>query len=61
MTIEGIGLPGTAYVLEATPTLVPIVIWTPIGTNRANPNGSFQLTDPEPPTYLQRFYRIVEY
>ena len=58
MAIGGIGLPGSSYVLEATTSLVPVILWTPLATNTANTSGVFQFSDPNTAVHPQRFYRI---
>lgn len=50
---------GFNYTLEATTNLAPPVVWLPIGTVLANPNGVLAINDPDPPNYAQRFYRFV--
>jgi hypothetical protein len=49
---------GFNYTLEATTNLAPPVVWLPIATVLANPNGVLAINDPDPPTYAHRFYRF---
>jgi hypothetical protein len=58
VTITFAGIPGQVYVVEATPDMVTPT-WVPIATNPAGPNGLFQYTDMDAPSYPSRFYRTA--
>lgn len=54
--VQGIGLPGLEYRLQAASNLNPLVQWIPVGNPRADSNGVFQAQQFAP--LPQRFYRV---
>jgi hypothetical protein len=50
------GQAGTNYIVQASTNLVE---WTPISTNVATGNGTFQFTDPGSSNYSGRYYRVL--
>jgi glucose/arabinose dehydrogenase len=54
------GIPGRSYEIQTTSSLSPPINWTPhpSGAHVAGANGTFQLTDPAPPS--PRFYRALQ-
>jgi Bacterial Ig domain len=53
-TIHCAGIPGVAYVLEASTDLVH---WTTVGSATAGANGLFEFVDSQAANYTARFYR----
>lgn len=51
-------MPGLNYIMQGTTNLAP-ANWTPLATNLADGNGSFQFTDPRVTDCPSQFYRIV--
>src|SRR6202012_2160337 len=57
------GIPGDQYTVERSTNLTLVLVWVPISTNPAPPNGSFQVRDdfqdlglPVPPLPSPVFY-----
>jgi len=63
MVIQGEGLPGLSYVLEATPTLSTPIPWQPIATNTASALGIYEFIDAYSDggmnLFPMRFYRVI--
>ncbi len=58
ITLNLIGTPGYAYVLETTTNLSLPAGWQPIATNIPGTNGVWQFNDAQATNFLQRFYRL---
>jgi len=58
--LNGSGAAGQIYVLLVASNLTPPVVWSPLQTNQADPQGLFQFTDPGAATQSQRFYRFTQ-
>jgi len=58
--IDGSGLAGQLYVLEAVDALNPPISWTPIITNSADAAGAYQLVDTNALFLPARFYRVKQ-
>jgi len=53
------GVPGATYFLEASTNLaLPLAQWQTIASNVFDSNGEFLVTNPQPPTLSQQFFRI---
>ena len=55
--VQGLGIAGLRYNIQATPSLNPIIQWTHIGVATAGVNGIFQIQHSS--GFPQRFYRAV--
>jgi hypothetical protein len=54
------GVPGSSYVLVAATNLLPPIVWQPVATNVADPNGVWTFTDTNVLANPARFYRAVQ-
>ncbi|HWY75603.1 MAG TPA: LamG-like jellyroll fold domain-containing protein, partial [Verrucomicrobiae bacterium] len=59
LAVGGSGAAGQGYVLLATSSLAPTIVWLPVQTNIADTNGIFSLTDLQATNFSQRFYRVM--
>jgi predicted RecA/RadA family phage recombinase len=57
-TLQLTGASDRTYVLEATASLVPSGDWQPVATNTLDASGTWQFTDTQATSVLQRFYRL---
>jgi hypothetical protein len=57
--IDGQGVAGTMYTLQATSSLAAPIQWTPVDSVVSDPDGSFHLVDPRTTVFTQQFYRVV--
>jgi sugar lactone lactonase YvrE len=57
--IEFTGYPGSNYVLQTAFSLAPRVLWQPVFTNAAGPNGVWGFTDTNAFAAPARFYRMA--
>ncbi|HWY74753.1 MAG TPA: cadherin-like domain-containing protein, partial [Verrucomicrobiae bacterium] len=57
-TLRFAGAPGTAYILQTTESFSPPVQWSPVATNTAGGDGTWQFTDTQAPNFQRRFYRL---
>ena len=53
------GQPNLTYVIQASTNLASGSMWTPVSTNTAAGNGTFQFTDTNAPGLPVRFYRTM--
>lgn len=58
LRIGGLGIPGRAYLLEATTNLAGNAEWTPIATNSAATDARFEFDTVETSGWFQRFFRV---
>ncbi len=56
--LNGVGLPGVPYVLEATADLNVPIPWQPILTNTTDGAGVYQFLDHDGTNFPMRFYRV---
>jgi fibronectin-binding autotransporter adhesin len=59
--LNGSGVPGLMYSIQATENLSPPIGWQSIGSAMADGNGRIQFTDTEAPNYPARFYRLLAF
>jgi uncharacterized protein with beta-barrel porin domain len=59
VSIEGLGMGGVVYSIQAASNLNPIILWTPVGSGTGNVNGIFYYLDTSAPQRTMRFYRAV--
>jgi autotransporter-associated beta strand protein len=59
MRVEGLGIGGVIYPIQAATNLNPIIFWTNVGDATANVNGLFQFIHTGAPNQPMRFYRAV--
>jgi autotransporter-associated beta strand protein len=57
--IEGLGIGGVVYPIQAASNLNPVILWTPVGTGTGNASGLFQYLDTSASNRPTRFYRAV--
>jgi autotransporter-associated beta strand protein len=57
--IEGLGIGGVVYSIQAASNLNPVILWTPVGNGTGNANGIYQYLDTSAPQRPMRFYRAV--
>ncbi|HEV3409779.1 MAG TPA: choice-of-anchor Q domain-containing protein, partial [Chthoniobacterales bacterium] len=57
--LQGIGLPGATYEIQATENLLQGFDPDPIGSVTADVNGNFQFPDADATNLARRFYRVV--
>ena len=57
--IEGMGIGGVVYPIQAASNLNPIILWTPVGSATGNASGLFQFIDPGASNRPMRFYRAI--
>jgi len=57
IALQGVGLPGSNYVFQATANLVSPQ-WVNLSTNAASASGAVQYTDTAAPNFSSRFYRL---
>ncbi|MBI1840640.1 MAG: autotransporter-associated beta strand repeat-containing protein [Verrucomicrobia bacterium] len=58
--ISGQGQPKVSYVVEATESFTPPVVWTSLDVVVSEANGQLSFKDPEAPNHPVRFYRFVQ-
>jgi len=51
--------PGSTNVVFCASNLAPPILWQPLSTNFAGPDGDWQFTDPGATTNPARFYRSL--
>lgn len=59
-TLQGQGIPGLNYVVEAAASLNFPILWTPLATLLADGGGVIQFVDPQATLFPVRFYRLRE-
>jgi len=57
--IEGLGIGGVIYPIQAASNLNPIIQWTSVGSATGSATGLFQFIDPGASNRNMRFYRVV--
>lgn len=57
--LQGLGLPGRTYVIQATDDLVKGT-WSPVAQQVAAPDGSYTAEDADPTPRTSRYYRSLE-
>jgi Pro-kumamolisin, activation domain/Domain of unknown function (DUF5011)/Immunoglobulin domain/Viral BACON domain len=57
-TLNLIGSPGYAYILETTTNLTSPAGWKPVATNTLGTNGLWHFNDTQATNFLRRFYRL---
>jgi hypothetical protein len=57
--VEGLGIVGVAYPIQAASNLNPVIIWTPVGSATGNASGLFQYLDTSASNRPMRFYRAI--
>ena len=57
--IEGLGIVGVIYPIQAASNLNPVIQWTQVGSGTGNASGLFQFIDPGASNRSMRFYRAV--
>ena len=57
--LSGTGTAGQAYILQVAANLNLPVVWVPLLTNSADPNGVINFIDPQATNWPQRFYRLT--
>ena len=58
VAVEARGVPDRAYVLEAATNLAPPIVWSPVATNIAGPDGMFRFTHSTTSPLPACFYRL---
>ena len=57
--IEGLGIGGVIYPIQAASNLNPVIFWTNVGNGTGNASGQFQFIDPGASNRPMRFYRAI--
>jgi autotransporter-associated beta strand protein len=52
------GLSGSNYTIQAATSLMPVVVWSDLGTAIASGGGAISFTDTNAPFFPMRFYRL---
>lgn len=59
MRIDGLGIGGVIYPIQAASNLNPVIFWTNVGNGTGNAGGLFQFIDTGASNRPMRFYRAV--
>ena len=57
--LTAVGGAGQSYILQAASNLVAPILWAPLLTNQADPNGVVGFIDPQATNQPRRFYRLT--
>jgi sugar lactone lactonase YvrE len=59
VTLSLLSQPNSTNIVFSATSLLPPVIWQPLSTNLARPDGNWQYTDTNAPNYQTRFYQSL--